>query len=379
MITKRTTQLFLLLVFCFTIGKSQITLPPGGGNQKSMVTQYIGSLAHVSVIYNSPDVTAPNGQDRKGQIWGQLVPFGMAPNNFGSAKEIPWRAGANENTVIKFSHDVKIQGKDLKAGKYGFHIIPKEDGAWTLIFNNNTTAWGSYFYDPADDALRVEATPEKSEFTEWLTYEFTDRQPESCVLALKWENLQIPFKIELPDAKELYVENMRDELKSSTGFQYQAWVSAANYCVANDVNLEEALVWADQAISAPFIGQENFTTLSTKASVLNKLNRTDEAVATMDKAVKHATATPFQIHAFGRQLIGMGQKDKALEIFQYNAERFGEAWPTHVGLARGYSAVGQYDKALKHAKLGHAQAPDKLNKDSLASMMEKLKNKQDVN
>lgn len=379
MITKRTTQLFLLFVFFFTIGKSQITLPPSGGNQKSIVTQYIGAIAHVSVIYNSPDVTASNGQDRKGQIWGQLVPYEMAPNNFGSAKEIPWRAGANENTIIKFSHDVKIQGKTLKAGKYGFHIIPKESGAWTLIFNKNTSAWGSYFYDQADDVLRVEATPEKAEYTEWLTYEFTDRQPESTVLALKWENLQIPFKIELPDAKELYVETIREELKGSTGFQYQAWISAVNYCVSNDVNLEEALVWADNAISAPFVGQENFTTLSAKAAVLNKLNRGSESVATMDKAVKHATATSFQIHQVGRQLIGLGQKEKALEIFQYNAERFGEAWPTHVGLARGYSAVGQYDKALKHAKAAHGQAPDQLNKDSLASMMEKLQKKQDVN
>lgn len=379
MITKRTTQLFLLFVFCITIGKSQITLPPSGGNQKSIVTQYIGAVAHVSVIYNSPDVTASNGQDRKGQIWGQLVPYGMAPNNFGSAKEIPWRAGANENTVIKFSHDVKIQGKALKAGKYGFHIIPKENGDWTLIFNKNTSAWGSYYYDEADDVLRVEATPEKSEYTEWLTYEFIDRQPESCVLSMKWENLELPFKIELPDAKDLYVQTIRDELKSSTGFQYQAWVSAVNYCVSNDVNLEEALVWADNAISAPFVGQENFTTLSAKAAVLNKLNRSQESIATMDKAVRHATATAFQIHAFGRQLIGLGQKDKALEIFKYNAERFGEAWPTHVGLARGYAAVGEYDKALKHAKAAHGQAPDKLNKDSLAGMMEKLKNKQDVN
>jgi tetratricopeptide (TPR) repeat protein len=379
MVTKRTTQLFLLLVFCFTIGKSQITVPPSGGNQKSVVTQYIGSLATVSVIYNSPDVTAPNGQDRKGKIWGQLVPYGMAPNGFGSAKEIPWRAGANENTIIKLSHDVTIQGKALKAGKYGVHIIPKAEGAWTLIFNKNTSAWGSYYYDAADDALRVEVTPEESGYTEWLTYDFVDRQPTSCVLALKWENLAIPFKIELSDAKQLYVDNIRDELKSSTGFQYQSWVSAVNYCVANDVNLEEALVWADKAISAPFIGQENFATLSAKAAVLNKLNRGDEAIKVMNKAVRHATATSFQIHGFGRQLITLGQKEKALEVFQLNAERFGEAWPTNVGLARGYSAVGQYDKALKHAKLAHAQAPDKLNKDSLSQMMEQLKANKDVN
>lgn len=379
MISKRITQLFLLLAFSITCLNAQITTPPSGGNQKSIVTQYIGAIAYVSVVYNSPDVTAPNGQDRKGKIWGQLVPYGMTPNNFGSAKEIPWRAGSNENTVIEFSHDVMVQGKALKAGTYGFHIIPQESGPWTLIFSKATTAWGSYFYDAADDALRVETTPAENDYTEWLTYEFIDRQPESAVLALKWENLKIPFKIELSDAKAMYVDKMRSDLKGSTGFQYQAWVSAVNYCVANDVNLEEALVWAENAISSPFVGQEDFTTLSTKASVLSKLNRMGEAIETMDKAVKHPSASVLQIHGFGRQLVSLGQKKKALEIFKYNAERFGDVWPIHVGLARGYSAVGDYDKALEHAKLAHGQAPDQLNKDSLAQMMEKLKKKEDVN
>ncbi|MBK7870081.1 MAG: DUF2911 domain-containing protein [Saprospiraceae bacterium] len=375
---KRITLLFCCLSISISIF-AQLTTPPSGNNQKNVVTQYIGALAHVTITYNSPNVTSPTGQDRTGQIWGQLVPYGLTDQGFGTSKAAPWRAGANENTTFEFSHDVMIQGKSLKAGKYGFHIIVEENKPWTLIFSNNSTAWGSFFYDPAEDALRVEATPEKSEFHQWLTYEFTERQPESCTVALIWENIKLPFKIEVPKMNELYVQTMRQELQNSPGFNYQTWVTAVNYCVQNNTNLEEALTWADYAISGPFIGQENFTTLQAKAAALQALNRIPEAQKIMDKAIKDPTATAFAIHGYGRQLMATGDKKKAVEVFEYNYQRFNGAWPTNVGLARGYSAIGQYDKALKHAQAGLAEAPDAVNKNFLTQAVEKLKNKQDIN
>jgi len=372
------TTLFLL-VFLTTVSlQAQLTTPAGGGNQKSIVTQYIGGLAHVTIKYNSPDVTAPNGDSRKGKIWGQLVPYGMAPNNFGTAKAIPWRAGANENTIVKFSHDVMVQGKALAAGAYGLHMIPQENGPWTLIFSKNTTSWGSYFYDESEDALRVETTPESAPFHEWLTFEFIDRQPESATVALFWEELMIPFKIEVKDLTDAYLANMKKELRGSTGFQWQNWVQAANYANQNGAS-EQALEWAEAAISAPFIGQANFTTLSTKAQVLMKMKKSEEALAIMDKAIDHPTASAGQIHQYGRQLITQGMKDKALKVFKHNHEKFDGAWPTSVGLARGYSAVGEFDKALMYAKKAAEEAPDQLNKDSMAKAVEKLMKKEDIN
>ncbi|HMQ59790.1 MAG TPA: DUF2911 domain-containing protein [Flavilitoribacter sp.] len=363
-----------LLVLAVQVLSAQITLPPSGGNQKSVVTQYIGSVAQVTITYNSPGV-----RDRQGQIWGQLVPWGLAPNNFGTAAEMPWRAGANENTTFEFSQDVNIQGKPLAAGTYGFHVIPQENGPWTLIFSHNSTAWGSFFYNQAEDALRVEATPEKADFHEWLSYEFIDRQPASATVALIWENLKLPFKVEVSGENELYIAQIRKELQNSPGFSWMNWVSAASYCSQNNTNLEEALTWADNAVNAPFIGQENFTTLSTKAHILRQLGKTAEANETMEKAVRHPTANANQIHQYGRQLITSGMKEKALEIFKFNFEKEKGAWPTEVGMARGLSAVGQYDKALEHAKKALEQAPDQLNKDSMAQAIEKLKQKKDIN
>lgn len=372
--------LLTLLVFCsFTFGFAQISTPPGGGNQRSITTQYIGKLASVTIDYNSPDVTGPQGQDRKGKIWGQLVPYGMTPSGFGLNELAPWRAGANENTTIEFSHDVLVQGKALPAGKYGLHIIVAENGPWTVIFSKNSGAWGSYFYRESEDALRVEATPEKNAHHEWLTYEFIDRQPTSTTVAMMWEEISLPFKVEVPNYNDLYMAQIEAELQNSPGFSWQNWVTAANFALSNNTHLEKGLAWANAAINTPFIGQENYTTLATKAAIENQLGKTTEATATMDKAIHHPSANPFQIHQYGRQLIAQGKADKALEIFKYNYEQFKGVWPTEVGMMRGLSATGKYEAALKHAKVALTQAPDKLNKDGLTRNIEQLKSKQDVN
>lgn len=367
------------LLLSFSLTAQSVTLPPSGNNQRSTVTQYIGNLAHVTVDYSSPDVTAPNGQDRKGQIWGQLVPYGLTDLGFGLRNPSPWRAGANENTTITFSHDVEVQGQPLAAGTYGLHMIVEEIGPWTLIFSNNSTAWGSFFYKEGEDALRVEVQPEDSEYHEWLTYEFTDRQPAECTLALMWENKKVPFKISVPNMEEVYLANIRRELESNAGFTWQGWNQAANYCLQNNTNLEEALSWADNAISLPFIGQENFSTLSTKAQVQYAMGKKEEAQTALLGAIEHPSANAFQIHGLGRQMIGQGDAEMALTIFQASHKRFDGAWPTEVGMARGLSANGQYEAAIKHAEIALTQAPDQLNKDSLSSMIASLKDGKDVN
>ena len=356
---KKWSMTLLLVVSIFFQGFSQnITLPPGGGNQKASVSQWMG-MVKAKFSYNSPDVTSPTGEDRKGKIWGALVPWGMINLGFGSAETSPWRAGANENTVFSISHDVKIEGETLPAGHYGFHIIPQENGDWTLIFSKNYTSWGSYFYDPEEDALRVDVSPLDSEFNEWLTYGFEDRQLESCTAFLKWENKKIPFKIEVPDINELYLSEIRNELRSSPGFTYLSWVQAVNFCVQNNMNLEEALTWADYAISAPFIGRENFQTLQAKASVLKAMGNTQEADQVMDQAIRNPAASVGEIHQYARSLIAEGRNEKALEVFEYNRKSHpDDTFTTYVGLARGYAAVDNKKKAIKYWETAIENLPE---------------------
>jgi tetratricopeptide (TPR) repeat protein len=132
-------------------------------------------------------------------------------------------------------------------------------------------------------------------------------------------------------------------------------------------------------ISMPGIGDENFNTLSTKAQVLDALGRKDEAAQVMQKAISSPSATALQVHGYGRQILAMGKKEEALKIFQQNAKMHPNQWPVNVGLARGYSGVGDYKSALKYAKLAYEEAPDPTNKNSMKAAIEKLEKGQDMN
>ena len=115
-------------------------------------------------------------------------------------------------------------------------------------------------------------------------------------------------------------------------------------------------------------------------STLQDLNgKSDEAKKTFEKAVNHKTATPLQIHVAARQLLTSGKKDEAVQLFQLNAKRFPNQWPTHVGLMRAYAATGDNKKALAEAKLALAQAPDAGNKKNLEGLIKKLEAGQDIN
>ncbi len=321
-------------------------------------------------------MTGPNGQSRKGKIWGGLVPYGLNNLNFGLSTEAnpsPWRAGANENTVVTLSHAMEVQGQPLAAGTYGLHVIPQETGEWTIIFSNNSGAWGSYFYRKAEDALRVVTTPKPTAYTEWLTFEFTDRQEEACTVELKWDELSIPITFSLPNGKEIYVNYLRSAMQNSLGFSWTDRNNAAIYCLQNEVNLEEALTWAEQTAQNGFVGQENATTLQTLASLQLKLGQVEAGLATMLKAANHPSAGVLQVHQVGRQLLASGKNEEALRVFKLNLERHGDVWPVNVGLARGYTATGNTKMALKHAEKALANAPNQPNKDAIAGMIENLK------
>lgn len=347
-----------------------LTLPPSGNNQKAAVVQFIGPVK-VSIEYSSPSVHGPDGKDRRGQIWGKLVPYGMTNLGFGSGNPGPWRAGANENTVFTVSNDVMIEGKPLPAGRYGLHMLAGPD-EWTLILSKNSEAWGSFFYEQSQDALRVTVKPQKHDYREWLTYEFTGRKPTQATAELQWEELSVPWTIQVPNVDDVYISHLQKELTTTPGFSHEGYVSAVQFCLAENTHLEQALKWADAAINMRYVGQANFLTLSTKAQVLSKLNRESEAKEIMLTALNHPTATPLLIHQYGRQLLTDKKNQEALEVFQLNAKRNGDVWPVNVGLARAYAAVGDKPKALEHAKKALAQAPDEVNRKNLESMVESL-------
>jgi hypothetical protein len=364
------------LLIAGVVSAAPITLPPDGDNQRSTVSQQIGVVT-VTIDYHSPDVHAPDGKDRRGAIWGKLVPYGMTDEAFGTCSQCPWRAGANENTTFEVSHDVKIEGQPLPAGKYALFMIAGQDD-WTLVLSKNNHSWGAFFYEPGDDQLRVKVKPAKSDYHEWLTYEFTDRHPDHATAALKWEDVEIPWKITVDNMTDLYLAALRQDLRTDIGFQWQNWEQAAQYAIQNK-RAAEALEFATGATSFTFVGQENFRTLSTLAEAQELTGKTADAAATREKALNHATATTIDLHQYGRRLQNAGKKEEALRVFELNAKKHPNEWPVNVGLARGYSSVGRYKDALKYAKLAAAQAPDPQNKKFLEDGIKKLEAGKDLN
>ena len=353
--TRRTRLGFLSLIPFFGLsvavfGAQALTFPPNGENPQASVTQAIGPV-RVTVDYSSPRVVRGKN-DRAGKIWGELVPWGMSNLGFNGCASCPWRAGANENTTFAVTHAVNVQGQPLAAGTYGLHMIPGQD-EWTIIFSKDAGSWGSFWYDAKNDALRVKTKAGKSEYHEWLTYEFTEREPAKATLALKWEQLQVPFTVAVENVNQLWVDNMRADLRGFAGFNWQNWQQAAAFCAQNKVNLAEGLKWAERAVSDPAWGggDENFTTLST-LSLLQAVNgRAEESAKTFDKALNHPTARPAQIHQAGRQLLAAGNKEQAMRVFQFNAKRFPNQWPVHVGLMRGYAAMGSPPRGQAEPRL----------------------------
>lgn len=365
-------KLFLAASLLVTAGLSaQLTTTPSGGNKKAMVGEQIG-LTKVEINYDRPGV-----KGREGKIYGtSIVHNGFIDQQFGPSKAAPWRAGANENTTIEFSTDVTIEGKPLKAGKYGL-FLAYDPNASTLIFSKNTISWGSYFYNPEEDALRVTIKPVALDRSvEWLKYEFTNQTDNAATISLMWEKMLFPFRVET-DLIKNQVELFRSQLRNRLGFTWQSWNQAAAWCVQNKTNLDEALLWADTATSAIFGGNMEFQTHVTKANVLKALGRTAEADSVMKKAMP--LGNMIDLHQYGRQLLNQKKTAEALEVFKLNYSKNPDQFTTLVGLARGYSGTGDFKNALKFMTKALSQAPDDLNKKSVEGMIEKLKNKQDVN
>ena len=237
----------IFLQFAIAIsGMAQLKSLPRGGNKRATVSEEIG-ITNVSINYSRPGV-----KHREGHIWGELIPSGFSQLGYGAKNLAPWRAGANENTTIEFTTEVKVEGKDLPAGRYGFFVAYTSDEC-TLIFSKNSTSWGNFFYDSTEDALRIKVKPLRTEKSvEWLKYEFADQSASSATVQLQWERVMIPFTISV-DVVKTQIASFRKELrgdKALPGF-WQPWNQAAAFCLAARRNKPDEMGFQRRAQGYP--------------------------------------------------------------------------------------------------------------------------------
>ena len=302
----------------------RLTLPES--SQEASVSQRIG-LTEMTVTYHRPGV-------RGRTVWGELVPHGQV-----------WRAGANENTVLTVSTPVTIGDRTVPAGSYGLHMIPTS-GEWTVILSRQSADWGSFFYDPKDDAARIQVTPRPADHQEHLAYVFDAPSDHEVTLTLRWERLAVPIPIGV-DTRQVVVDSLRSELRGLPGFFWQSYATAATWCAGQGADLDQAMAWADRAVGM----NRNFTTLRARAAVLEKRGDTTTADALRKEAL--TLATEVEMNLYGYELLQSGRVDQAIEVFRGNVKSYPLSWNVYDSLGEALAVKGdkaaaraQYEKAL---------------------------------
>lgn len=361
---------YYLFTACFIVAfvataNSQALRLPGNTNIVCNTGRKIG-VTDIQIHYSAPGV-----KGREGKIYGtNVVPFGYTVLGFGSNVASPWRAGADECTTMSFSTDVNINGKNLPAGKYAFFIEVNENNS-TLIFNKNTAEWGSYFYRKELDVLHAPTTQVKNlpNLQERLLYDFSNQTDSSVDINLIWERWSFPIHVSV-DLKKTTLENIREQMSGAIGFDPPSLEAAAKWCDDNNTNYEEALNWINSATDPNLGGRNTFNALSIKASLLTKTGKEEEAKKIMGNAIE--AASPMELHVYGRQLLAANKTQEAFDVFQKNYTKNKGAWPSNMGMMRVYSVMGNYKKALEHAKAALPQAPEEQTKKYIEAAIQNL-------
>jgi tetratricopeptide (TPR) repeat protein len=348
--------LLLLTELAFlSVSFAQITAPrtPSPG---AAFTQTIG-ISSVTIKYSRPSVN-----NRK--IWGELVPYGWT--SAGSNPSVPWRAGANENTTINFSHNCKVEGIDVPAGTYGLFFVINPDNSGEVILSKKYRSWGSFTYDKAEDLMRAPIKiRDVSSHNERLTYDFVNITKNTGEVVLDWEKKQFPVKVEFA-VDDIVIANAKDELRGPIGSNGLGWTSAANYCLTNDVDLDQGLRWIEKTSAiAP-----TFTALSIKSGILEKLGRQQEADKAMADALVNAREDELNLYAY--QLMTEGKHDKAVETFLLTTQRYPKSANAWDSLGEGYATKGDNANAIKSFKKALTLNPSAVVRDNSEKFLKQL-------
>lgn len=282
------------------------------------VSQVVG-MTEVSVSYSRPSV-----KGRK--IWGGQVPFGEV-----------WRAGANENTVLTVNSAFSVGGTRLPAGRYGLHTIPTAT-TWTVILSRQANAWGSFSYDPKEDALRLTVTPTAAAPIEQLVYLLDPTSDSTLTVTLRWEKLAVAFPITVPTT-EVVLDSIRQELRGIPYFFPQSWNQAAAAAMQRR-EYAQAAEWADSAIKR----NGGFQSLRLKAGALEQMGDAAGAAALRERSM--TLATEADVNAVGYQLLNQGQLDQAIVLFRKNVADYPRSWNVYDSLAEALAKKGDKRGAL---------------------------------
>lgn len=306
-------RIALLLIFTCFCASAQIHLP-NTLSPRATISQRV-SVTDLSIDYGRPSV-----RDRK--VFHDVVPMGQL-----------WRAGADENTVFTCSTPVSINGQALPAGRYGLHMIPNER-QWTLVFSKDADAWGSYFYNKANDAARVTVSPAVSEHTELLTYDVPDVSASSATIRLRWATVAVSFTVSVDNVATVEA-SLRKQLSGLAGFSSDSWVQACQWLIRNKASKASIAEFAD-FVSTRF--NPTFSTMTLKAEIAGMEGNVEQANNLRVKACEMGTNA--EINSYGYTLLQSGNASGAVAVFTVNAKRYPEDPNTWDSLGEALATAG---------------------------------------
>lgn len=258
---KRFLITFLIVMGFSFLTNAQIETPMA--SPLSKIEQKIG-ITDVTIDYSRPSV-------RGRTVFGNIIPFG----------EI-WRTGANVNTKITFSDDVKINGKDLKKGTYSLYTVPNKTN-WEIIFYQKSDNWGNpKTWDASLESLRFTVNSKAlSSLVETFSIDFSDLKNEEATLNLSWEKTQVSIKIWVPTNEK--VEKRIQQVMA--GPSNRDYILAARFYLDQEKELATALIYIDKALVT---NPENYSNLRTKSLILWKLGQLSEAKKVMLQSLELA-------------------------------------------------------------------------------------------
>ena len=342
-----TSSIFIACLFISTQITAQFEHPVKlpANSPKAKVYQQIG-VTDMAISFHRPLVKGR-------EIFGKLIPFGKV-----------WRTGADENTIIKFSTDVTINGNLVKAGAYGLHTIPNKN-SWTVILNSETKAWGSYFYKKEKDVLRFNVTPKTIANQEAMNFSFSQVTADKATVELSWAKTSINFDVKVDKAK-LVNDNIKQQLNSLPWWGWTGLFNAARYNLNNNVYLDDAITWINRSIQ----NNRNYSNLNLKASILEKQGKNAEAKKLKAEAIKIATVRDLQRAAFTK----FRAKDfkGGLNLLKNTLKNSPNNYQSYTSMAWGYTQAKDSKSAKKMYKKALKMAPED-RKEAIKKAMESLK------
>lgn len=258
-------SLLMLLITCLAFGNVNAQIETPAPSPLAKFSQKVG-LTDVAIEYSRPSM-----KGRK--IYGDLVPFGEL-----------WRTGANMATTLTFSDDVKIGGKDLKAGSYALFTIPGKD-KWTIILSTNTSQGGTGNYKESEDALRVDVKPIVMDATvETFLINIEDVKSKSALIEIVWEHtvVQVPLEVSIDERIEASIERALNPDPNN-------YYAAAVYYREAGKDLDQALSWINECIKIHEAADRNvFWVYRQKSLIEADMKKYDDAVKTAEKSLAKA-------------------------------------------------------------------------------------------